>query len=94
MTLPHTVVERDVTFSEAEFFRRAEAMLAGRNHALTDDGFVLDDGAKTLDATLIRPDDPTGPLKVHFSFIGHTTAEVHEWRDVIDRHFRSDAHDA
>lgn len=95
MTLHHTVVEKEMGITRAEFFRIAARFLEGRNHALTDDGFIVEEGGKTLEATLTKLEDRTitpnmilPRLIAHFSFTGHTNEDVHDLIAIIDRHFQ------
>lgn len=95
MTMHHTVIEKEMGIPLAEFFRIAGNFLAGRNHQLTDDGFVVEESGKTIEVTVTPLEDRriTGlmilpRIRVHFSFTGHSNAEVHELLSVIERHFQ------
>lgn len=95
MTLHHTVIEKEMFIPEAEFFRIAARFLDGRNHQLTDDGFIVEEGGKTLEATITRLEDRAitalmvlPRILVHFSFTGHGNDEVRDLMAVIDRHFQ------
>jgi len=95
MPLSHTAIEKEMGISRAEFFRVATRFLEGRNHFVTDDGFVVEEGGKTLEATVTKLEDRTltpnmvlPRLIAHFSFTGHDNDEVRDLIAILDRHFQ------
>lgn len=95
MTMHHTVIEKEMSIPEAEFHRIMARFLEGRNHQVTDDGFIVEEGGHALEARIIRlPDRKITALmvlpriRVHFSFTGHSNDEVRDLMVVIDRHFQ------
>lgn len=95
MTLSHTVIEKEMSIPVREFFRIMARFLDSRNHQLMDNGFVVEEGGKTLEATVTKLSDRKitalmilPRIQVHFSFTGHSNDEVRDMMVILDRHFQ------